>query len=185
MPDTPLIGCSIPPRKGRATEAHAVDYLVKPVRRADLEKVVQAVGKPVSRVLIVDDDDDLVQLLTRMLLLSDEKLEVAVASSGQQALQAMADGQPDLVLLDILLPDMDGWQVLEHKNQDGTIRDIPVILVSAQDPMDQPLVSPALVASMGKGLPLGKLLRCALEISAILLRPDSAPDLASLETGGG
>ena len=79
---------------------------------------------------------------------------------------------PDLMLLDILMPDMSGWQVLELKDQDGDLRDIPVLLVSAQDPQEGPVVSGVVVVTMGKGLSVGKLLRCSQALPAILMEPD-------------
>jgi len=171
MPDTPVIGCSVPPQVERALEAGAVDYLTKPVTRADLEGAMQVVGKPVGHVLVVDDDPDVLQLFTRMLRACDGTLEVTAASSGEQALDELCSKPPDLVLLDIVMPEMDGWQVLALKGRDEMMRDIPVVLVSAQDPREQPLASQALVATMGSGLSLNKLLRCSLEISALLLQP--------------
>jgi signal transduction histidine kinase/CheY-like chemotaxis protein len=171
-PDTPVIGCSVLPQVERALEAGAAGYLIKPVTRTDLQEVMQAAGKPVRRVLVVDDDPDVLRLFTRMLRACDETLEVATALSGKQALDELRSSLPDLMLLDIVMPVMDGWQVLEIKERDGTIRDIPVILVSAQDPRERPLASQALLATMDDGLSLSKLVRCSLEISALLLQPD-------------
>ena len=56
--------------------------------------------------------------------------------------------------------------------QDETIKDIPVVLITAQDPTGQPLASRVLLATMGEGLSLNKLLRGSLELSALLLKPD-------------
>jgi len=172
MPDTPVIGCSVPPQVERALEAGAVDCLIKPVTRVDLEEAIQRVSVPVRHVLVVDDDPDVLRLFTRMLHACDGALEVATASSGAQALDELRSRSPDLMLLDIVMPNMDGWQVLELKSRDEAMRDIPVVLVSAQDPAEQPMVSQALLAAMGKGLSLSKLLRCSLELSALLLKPD-------------
>ena len=178
IPDTPLIGCSVPPQIERALEAGAVDYLVKPVTRADLQKVIadeyirRVIGRPLKRVLVVDDDPDVLVLLTRLLHACDDTLEVVTARNGKQALEELRGSSPDFVLLDIVMPDLDGWQVLELKNRDETIRDIPVILVSAQDPTEQPRGSRLVVATMGEGLSLSKVLHCSLELSALLLKPD-------------
>jgi CheY-like chemotaxis protein len=75
------------------------------------------------------------------------------------------------------MPDMDGWQVLERLRQDQRIGDIPTFFLSAQDPADQPLMSRVLVATMDEGLSVSKLLRCSLEISALLLKPEEGVDL--------
>jgi len=175
-PDTPVIGCSVFLQGERALRAGATDYLIKPVRRAQLELAIQAVGKPVKQVLVVDDDPDVLQLLTRMLRAFDDTLEIVTALSGEQALDELRSSSPDLVLLDILMPDMDGWQVLKRKGQDDSIQNIPVILVSAQDPVEQPVRSQALSLAMGAGLSLNQLLRCSLGLSELLLSPESGPD---------
>ena len=172
MPDTLILGCSVPPQVEHALRVGAVDYLIKPVTRADLEEAIKAVDTPVKHVLVVDDDPDVLQLLTRMLHACDDALEVTTALSGEQALDELRSGSPDLMLLDIVMPDMDGWQVLALKSQDEAIRDIPVILISAQDPSEQPMASKILLATKGEGLSLSKLLRCSLELSALLLKPD-------------
>jgi CheY-like chemotaxis protein len=85
----------------------------------------------------------------------------------------MLHGQPpDLVLLDIILPDVDGWEVLKHKNQDDMIRDIPVIIISAQDPAVQVVTTDSMVTSIAQGIPVSKLLRSALDFSNLLLNPN-------------
>jgi two-component system sensor histidine kinase ChiS len=126
----------------------------------------------VGRILLVDDDPDVLQLWTRMLHIGDDRLDILTAANGEEALALLHAERPDLVLLDVIMPDMDGWQLLAIKEQDQAIRDIPVILVSAQDPVDQPLGSEGLLLAMGDGLPLAKVLRGTLEMSALMLKPD-------------
>jgi CheY-like chemotaxis protein len=172
MPDTPIIGCSLPPRMEQAHTAGASGYLLKPLLLAGLEEALDATGQELARVLVVDDDPDALPLLTRMLQIYDPALEVVTASNGQQALDMLRSTQPDLMLLDILLPDLDGRQVLTIKGQEEAIRDIPVIVISAQDPRDQPLESKYLVATMGRGLSVSKLLRSTRDLAQLLLQPD-------------
>ena len=107
-----------------------------------------------------------------MLLTLDETIEVHTASRGEQALAELERDPPDLLLLDIVMPQMDGWQVLAQKNQDPRFREIPVIFLSAQDPAEQPLENKALLATMGTGLSLSKTLRCAMALSSLMLAPD-------------
>ncbi len=169
--DTPVIGWAVPPST-RAQQAGARGYLTKPVTRAALEEAIRATGRPVRRVLAVDDDPDVSKLWAMMLETFDAGLEVATAASGEEALASLRSHPADLVLLDIYMPGLDGWQVLALKAQEPAIRDIPVILVSAQDPREQPPASPVLLATMGGGLELGRLLHCSLEVAALLLKPD-------------
>jgi signal transduction histidine kinase/CheY-like chemotaxis protein len=170
-PDMPVLACSVPRSAERATEAGALGYLIKPVTRADLEGAIQAVGRPVRRILVVDDDPDVLRLFTRLLHVCDDALEVVTVSSGRQALDELRGSVFDLVFLDVVMPNMDGWRVLELVHQDKRMRGVPIFFVSAQDPADQPLRSPFLLSTIGKGLPLGKLLSCSLEMSTLLLKP--------------
>ena len=127
---------------------------------------------------MVDDDPDVLQLLSRMLHTCAGPLAVATASSGKEALGMMRSELPDLVLLDIAMADMDGWQVLESMAKDEGMRNVPVFFVSAQDPADQPPASRFLLATLDSGISLSKLLRCSMEISAILLETERELDLA-------
>ena len=171
MPDVPIVGCALPPSALHALSAGAKGYLLKPLKREDLKQALDAAA-PVRRVLVVDDEPDALYLLTQMLHILNGSLDVVACASGKQALEEMRRVRFDLVLLDIILPDMDGWQVLDAKAQDELTRDIPVVLVSAQDPRDQPLASELVVATMGGGLSISKVLRCCRQLSALLLQPD-------------
>lgn len=86
-------------------------------------------------ILVVDDNEDNRYTLTRRLnRLGYENLAEAV--DGRAALDALAADRFDLVLLDIMMPEMNGYEVLEHIKSDMALRDIPVIMISAVDEMD-------------------------------------------------
>jgi two-component system alkaline phosphatase synthesis response regulator PhoP len=78
--------------------------------------------------MIVDDDNDIVEL-TR-LILEGGGYHVCSAGSGREALSRVHDERPDLILLDINMPEMDGWQVLKVLKLDETTRAIPVAMFS-------------------------------------------------------
>lgn len=171
IPDTPIIAGSFATPINQALKANVADYLVKPVTRTDLIEAIAAVDRPIKKILIVDDDPDLQVLITRMLTTDENSFEVTVASNGLQALNELRCQPADLILMDIAMPNLDGWQMLELKNQDETLRDIPVIIISAQDATHQPPTSPVLLATIGPGLSIGKFLRCSLELSSLMLQP--------------
>lgn len=174
IPDTPIIAGSFASQINQALKADVVDYLVKPVTRTDLIEAITAVDCPVKKILIVDDDPDLQLLITRMLTTEENSFEVTVASNGLQALDELRCQPSDLILMDIAMPNLDGWQMLELKNQDEALRDIPVIIISAQDVAHQPPTSPVLLATIGSGLSLGKFLSCSLELSTLMLHPSDS-----------
>jgi signal transduction histidine kinase/CheY-like chemotaxis protein len=175
-PGTPVIGCSVPRLAERAITAGAHGHLVKPVTRDDLAAALEEVGHAVKRVLIIDDDPDVLGLFERMLLVCDPAVEVLVADSGREGLELVRRAQPDLVLLDIVMPEVDGWDVLESIVRESGGQGLPVYFVSAQDPADEPLSSQFMLVSMGGGINLTKLLQCSLQTSARLLASDSGPD---------
>jgi len=80
------------------------------------------------KVMVVDDDSDIVDL-TR-LVLERGGYRVCTAGSGREALDLVQHERPDLILLDINMPGMDGWQVLKVLKLDETTRDIPVAMFS-------------------------------------------------------
>ena len=81
-------------------------------------------------ILIVDDIKMNVELLARAL---DGEWELTVAFSGERALELMGRRPPDLVLLDILMPDMDGYEVCTRMRADPNLRDVPVVFLTALD----------------------------------------------------
>jgi CheY-like chemotaxis protein len=171
-PSTPVIGCCYHPSLADIEAAGAVSYLTKPVTCARLKAAARTLDRAIRRVLVVDDEPDARELLTLMARTLDEAPEVKAVASGEQALAELRAQPWDLVLLDVLMPDMDGWQVLALKNADERIRGIPVLMVSAQDLREGPPTSDVLIATIGKGLPLSKLVDYSRAFSTLMLQAD-------------
>jgi signal transduction histidine kinase/CheY-like chemotaxis protein len=184
MPGTPVIGCYVPRPEERILATGALGYLVKPVSRQDLKRAISAVCKPVRRVLVVDDNEHVLHLLTRMLLICDGTLEVAVASTADQALAELRSALPDLVLLDIVMPDMDGRELFELMRREVGTQPLPVYFVSARDPSDRPATSEILAVTQAGGISISKVLQCSLNFSTVLLKPDQPPDPVPVESPG-
>ena len=83
-----------------------------------------------TRLLYVEDNDDNVYMLKMRLELLDE-FEVLVAEDGEQGCAAALEHQPDLILMDLDLPVVDGWEATRRLKNDPRTRDIPVIALSA------------------------------------------------------
>jgi DNA-binding response OmpR family regulator len=94
------------------------------------------VNKTEIQILCIEDDAGMLDLLR--LILESAGYQFLAARDGEEGLQKIRDEQPDLVLLDLMLPNVDGAEVLLRKQRDATIRDIPVIAVTAlASPFDQ------------------------------------------------
>ena len=83
-----------------------------------------------SRIFIVDDVSRNIQVLAGML--SEENYHIVFATNGKDALERMASMAPDLVLLDVMMPEMDGFEICETMRFDPLLKDIPVIFLTAR-----------------------------------------------------
>lgn len=88
---------------------------------------------PPSKVLVVDDNPQMVELLQANLESGLPQVTILTASDGQEALAMVAQHRPDLVLLDIMMPRMSGFEACRHIKADPATRMIPVIMVTALD----------------------------------------------------
>ena len=81
-----------------------------------------------KKILIVEDEEIMIDLLQRKL--TTEGYEVSVARDGEEGLKKMREIKPDIVLLDIIMPKMSGFEVMEEMQKDSGLKKIPVIVVS-------------------------------------------------------
>ena len=83
-----------------------------------------------KRILVVDDDENILNL--EKAILEQKGFEVTVASGGAEALRLLTDGAFDLVLLDVMMPEVDGFTVCRRIKEDQRLRDLPVIFLTAK-----------------------------------------------------
>jgi len=83
-----------------------------------------------SKILIIDDDPDICEIVK--VNLEGVGFEVVVANDGASGLSEATSGKPDLVILDVLMPELDGWQVLEKLMQDSRTASCPVIMLTCK-----------------------------------------------------
>ena len=86
------------------------------------------------RILVVDDDPSIVDLLEAFL---QNEYDVSVATNGEQAIKLCRQQSPDLVLLDVMMPGADGYEVCRRLKTDPVTRDIPIIFVTARDEVEE------------------------------------------------
>ena len=182
---TPAIICSLPGVSDAAAELGVSDYLVKPIAReallGALERLAPANAEP-QTILVIDDEPEALQLFWRMLLSAGRGYRVVPAGNGKQALAILREERVAAILLDLAMPDMDGFAFLEARNREPEWANIPVVITSARDPAGQPVVSGALAVTQRGGLSLAQLLG-GIEALSRLLSP-MAPQPAHREGPG-
>jgi signal transduction histidine kinase/CheY-like chemotaxis protein len=176
IPDTPIIGCSVSQPEGLALARGASGSMTKPITKGEIVSALKVARSAVRRVLVIDDDEDTLWVMSRMLTAINPELDILTAQTGAEGLALMRSGEPDVVFLDIVLPDISGWEVLNECRADPRLAELPIVILSAQDMLQTPISSPLVMATMGRGLSISRLLRCSRVLSALLLRPDQAPD---------
>jgi adenylate cyclase len=129
----PIIMVTILDQQRRAVALGAAGYLTKPIDREQLHKLVdrfRAPGRP-TQVLLVEDDA--FQRERMRSWLESQQWVVQEAANGREALDRLQQGKPDLILLDLMMPEMDGFQVVATLQKEAPWRDIPVIVITALD----------------------------------------------------
>ncbi|MHC4874195.1 MAG: response regulator, partial [Planctomycetota bacterium] len=129
----PVIVVSVSDDRETGRALGAAGYVVKPVDsevlKAELERIKSI--RRVRKVLVVDDD--LVVREQLKYLLGEEKYQVFAVDNGQTALESIKSDPPDAVVLDLLMPVMDGFSVLESMRSDPATYSIPVIVLTSKD----------------------------------------------------
>ena len=130
--DIPVILLSIVDEQKRGYALGATEYLVKPVDRERLAAVLRGIcGSTGHRVLLVDDDDMLRRSMRQVL--EKDRWEVFEAENGRVALAQIAQAPPDVIVLDLMMPEMDGFEFVVELRSRSAWRDIPVVVITAKD----------------------------------------------------
>jgi PAS domain S-box-containing protein len=133
--DVPVIVVSVMPESGEVRERGALEYITKPLDTGTLVDAVSRVLGTIGTVLVVEDDLDTCSFLTESLQRSG--FRVLVTANGRQGLELAKAEQPDLVLLDLKLPRMDGYTVLKHLKKSPKTARIPVIIMTGSVTLDE------------------------------------------------
>lgn len=131
--DVPIITCALPRIADQGQFQGVISYLVKPFAPEALAATMRQVEHDgETTVLLVDDDPDAVDLLERMLTLIPRPYNILKAYDGLQALQQMQRTVPDVAFVDLIMPGMDGGELIAKMRADERTREVPVVIVSAQ-----------------------------------------------------
>lgn len=131
--DIPVVMISVLDDKYKGYALGASDYVTKPIDWNRLARTLNRFRRHENdgHILVVDDDPDLRALASRQL----EPLgwSVVEAANGREALDKLSEGHPDIILLDLLMPEMDGFELLQHLRCREDLQSIPVLVVTAKD----------------------------------------------------
>jgi CheY-like chemotaxis protein len=103
-----------------------------------------------------------------MLASSKHSYRVLQARDGMEAMNILAEHRPDVILLDLVMPNMDGFQMLTALKESPDLRDIPTIIISARDPTGQPIMCNVLAVVQAGGISSHQLLACVHAMTQIL-----------------
>lgn len=131
----PVLLCALAQDSGSVLE---LDYLTKPIELAELVRALDqhrlAAGpsRPTHTILVVDDDPATLEMHARIVQMHSPSNRVIKARNGREALEVLHRSTVDLILLDLMMPEIDGFSVLEAMREGEATRDIPVIVVTGQ-----------------------------------------------------
>ncbi|MEP6895696.1 MAG: response regulator, partial [Chloroflexota bacterium] len=127
----PVIICSIMEQSDKGFNLGASDYLVKPILEEDIVEAINKLNKDgnIREVLIIDDDPNDLRLLEKILK-EHGKYKPIPVEGGRKGWETMNNFPPDAIILDIFMPEMDGFTILEKMRENPILRGIPVLVVS-------------------------------------------------------
>ena len=133
LANIPVIIVSIVEDKQLGYSLGASDYLIKPVNRDQLALVLDKyrTGEQLPHVLVVEDDPTTRQMMETMLTKSGWRVSKAV--NGRIGLEKVAESKPDLILLDLMMPEMDGFEFVNRLRMNESWNNIPVVVLTAKD----------------------------------------------------
>ena len=132
--DVPVIICSIVEDENKGFSLGAADYLVKPILEEDLLNALDRLNGDgsIREVLVIDDDPNDLRLLGKMIS-EQGKYRAVLAEGGPAGWSAISSKPPHAIVLDLFMPELDGFTILERMRQDKKLMDIPVIVITGAD----------------------------------------------------
>jgi PAS domain S-box-containing protein len=129
--DYPVIICSIMEQADKGFNLGAADYLVKPILEEDLVCALDRLNRDgtIHEVLVIDDDPNDLRLIEKILNQRGQYKPI-LAQGGRKGWEAIIAKTPHAIILDLFMPDMDGFTILEKLRENSVLREVPVLVVS-------------------------------------------------------
>jgi adenylate cyclase len=132
LADIPVVLLTIVDEKNRGYSLGAVEYLVKPVDREKLTQTLRRICGSIRGCVLLVDDDDIIRRQMR-LQLQHNGWDISEAENGRIALARLEEARPDAIILDLIMPEMDGFEFVDEMRRRPEWHDIPVIVVTSKD----------------------------------------------------
>ncbi len=136
LQNIPLIACPLPGEDLLRQQLAVNGYLVKPISAQNVQDALSQIPNEIERILVVDDNHDFVQMLTRLLNRPTRPHKVIAAYNAQEGLALIQYHKPDIIFLDLQLPDMNGLQLIEQIRALPQHYETPIVVVSGEDTLD-------------------------------------------------
>ena len=135
----PVVMVSVMAEQENGLSLDVEDYLVKPIDVNRLSRVIHRITSqsPQRNLLLVDDDVGSLEAMERYL--EEAGWQTLSANNGREALEMLSKTLPAAIILDLLMPEMDGFEFLEHLRADEQLKAIPVIVLTGKDPNEEEL----------------------------------------------
>jgi signal transduction histidine kinase/DNA-binding response OmpR family regulator len=179
--DLPVAAYTIRDHRILARDLGVAEYLTKPVSTDQIRRALDRLGRTCREVVIVEDDPEMLALLRRVIRSISRRFRIREASNGADGLRLIRELPPDVVFLDLMMPERDGYEVVGDMRSDLRLREVPVIVITAYGREDESTVSPTLTITRARGITMREFARCLVaavgesEIPEPARRQDSAP----------
>ncbi|EOC99267.1 response regulator [Caldisalinibacter kiritimatiensis] len=137
LKDIPVIIISVLPEEEKGLALGAFEYLMKPISKESLKTIVEKVlsinqydEHSTRKVLAIDDELDALEIISEVL--TSYNCQVYTAINGRAGLDKARTVKPDIILLDLIMPEMDGFEILNQLEKDEELKDIPVVILTAK-----------------------------------------------------
>ncbi len=131
----PVIAVSILAQENLGTTFGTIDFVPKPIDKhilgEALKRNLTQAKSSIGKILLVEDEPSTQLMISE--LLKNESFEIDIASNGEEALQHLQTSQPDLILLDLLMPKMDGFTFLEHLRNNQGFHSLPAVVITSKE----------------------------------------------------
>ncbi len=154
--ELPVMRIHLPHVSTQVGAIHA--YLLKPISRQTLLNTIQSLGPNVRTLLVVDDDPAMVHFITQVTRTRQRRparsYTMLSALSGAEAFAVLKQNKVDAILLDLELPDINGWEWLAQVRKDEAFADMPIVIISAQEKPETSLAPGENIFELGLSRPL-------------------------------